>query len=106
MQRLLTSHFPLLALDILNIHFKKEIMSDSTLTQSIEEKVIELLDRIRPNIQMDGGDVEFVSYEDGVVKVQLHGACVGCHLAQVTLYMGIQEMLQRELPEVKQVIAV
>lgn len=71
-----------------------------------EEKVIELLDRIRPNIQMDGGDVEFVSYENGVVNVRFQGACVGCHLSQVTLYMGIQEMFQRELPEVKQVVAV
>jgi Fe-S cluster biogenesis protein NfuA len=73
----------------------------------MKEKVQEAINRIRPNLQADGGDVELVDVtEDGVVKVKLLGACHGCPMAQMTLKQGIQKFLQKEVPEVKEVISV
>ena len=61
------------------------------------------LNKIRPSLQADGGDVEFVDYEDGVVKVRLQGACSGCPMSQMTLKNGIERMLKQEIPEIKSV---
>ncbi len=72
----------------------------------MQEKVKEVLDRIRPALQRDGGDVELVEIKDGVVSVRLKGACGGCPMSQMTLKMGIERELKRLVPEVKQVIAV
>jgi len=73
----------------------------------MKAKVQEAIDRIRPNLQADGGDVELVDVtEDGVVKVKLLGACHGCPMSQMTLKMGIQKFLQKEVPEVKEVVSV
>lgn len=71
-----------------------------------KEKVNEVLDKIRPSLKADGGDVELVDVEDGVVKVRLTGACGGCPMSQMTLKMGIERLLKQELPEIKEVIAV
>ena len=74
---------------------------------SMREKVQEAINRIRPNLQADGGDVALVDVtDDGVVQVQLQGACRGCPMSQMTLKMGIQKFLQKEIPEVKDVVAV
>lgn len=63
--------------------------------------ILELLDtRIRPTVQEDGGDVKFVAFEDGVVKLKLQGACTSCPSSVVTLKNGIQNMLQFYIPEV------
>ena len=71
------------------------------------EKVQKALDAIRPNLQADGGDVDLIDVtEDGVVKVKLVGACQGCPMSQMTLKKGIQEFLQREIPEVREVVSV
>ena len=69
----------------------------------IEKKIIELLDKIRPYLNNDGGDVEFVKYEDGIVFVKLTGACAGCGYADITLSETVEEMLVSEIPEVIEV---
>lgn len=72
--------------------------------ESIYEKVQSTLDTIRPSLQADGGDVELLGVEeDGTVKVRLHGACRGCPMAAMTLQMGIERILKKEVPEVKAV---
>ncbi len=71
-----------------------------------EEQVKKLLDAIRPGIQMDGGDVEFVEIKDDVVYVRLVGACGGCPMAQLTLKEGIERFIRNQLPEIKSVEAV
>jgi len=65
-----------------------------------ENRIKEVLDRIRPQLQADGGNIEFVKYEDGLVFVRLQGACVGCSYVNVTLYDGIESILLAELPGV------
>ena len=72
----------------------------------MREKVESILDEIRPQLQADGGDVELVSVEDGVVKVKFLGGCVGCPLSAITLKAGIERYLKEKLPEVKEVLAV
>lgn len=72
----------------------------------LEEKVQRLLNAIRPGIQMDGGDVEFVEIKDDVVYVRLIGACGGCPMAQLTLKEGIERFIQRELPQIRAVESV
>jgi len=73
----------------------------------MREKVEQALNKVRPALQADGGDVELVEVgEDGVVKVRLRGACGGCPMSQLTLKMGIERILKKEVPEVKSVEAV
>lgn len=69
-------------------------------------QVQQVIDKIRPSLQADGGDVELVEVEDGVVRVQLQGACAGCPMSQMTLKNGIEKMLKKELPEVQSVESV
>jgi len=69
----------------------------------MKEKILKCLEKIRPMLQADGGDVEFVEEIDGVVKVRLQGACAGCPMSQMTLRNGIERMLKEEIPEVKAV---
>jgi Fe-S cluster biogenesis protein NfuA len=65
------------------------------------------IDRIRPSLQADGGDVELIDVDDdGVVKVKLMGACHGCPMAQMTLKNGIEKSLKQEIPAVKSVVSV
>jgi len=72
----------------------------------MKEKVEEALNKIRPSLVADGGNVELVDVEDGVVKVKLTGACAGCPMSQMTLKMGIERFLKKEIPEVKEVVGV
>jgi Fe-S cluster biogenesis protein NfuA len=73
----------------------------------MREKVEKALERIRPSLQADGGNVELVDVtEDGIVKVQLTGACRGCPMSQMTLKMGIEKALKQAIPEIKEVQAV
>ena len=73
----------------------------------LEEQVKSALENVRPSLQADGGDVEFVSVtEDGVVSVRLTGACGSCPMAQMTLKMGIENYLKKEIPEVSSVVGV
>jgi Fe-S cluster biogenesis protein NfuA len=72
----------------------------------MREKVEEILEKIRPSLQADGGDVELMDVTDeGVVKVQLTGACGSCPFSTMTLKHGIEMRLKEALPEVKEVVA-
>jgi len=73
----------------------------------MEEKVIKALDSVRPGLQADGGDLEFVKIdENNVVYVRLTGACGGCPMSQLTLKQGIERILKMQVPEVRSVEAV
>ena len=78
-------------------------MSDAT---SKEERVKAVLEEIRPYIQMDGGDIEFVSLDGNIVNVRLRGACSGCPGARMTLKMGVEQRLREVIPEIEAVEAV
>lgn len=70
----------------------------------MRKKVEEVLDRVRPQLQAHGGDVELVDVTDnGVVKVKLTGACAGCPMSTMTLAMGVERTLKQEIPEVERV---
>ncbi len=76
-------------------------------TTIMREKVLAALDRVRPTLQRDGGDVVLVDVTaEGVVKVKLTGACKGCPMSQMTLKEGIEKFIQAEVPEIKAVEAV
>jgi Fe-S cluster biogenesis protein NfuA len=71
------------------------------------KKLVELaLEKIRPMLQRDGGDIELVEVNDGVVKVRLTGACKGCPMSQMTLKQGVEKLLLKEVPGLKEVQAV
>ena len=73
----------------------------------MREKVEKALEKIRPSLQADGGDVELVDVtDDGIVKVRLTGACRGCPMSQMSLKMGIEKALKDSIPEVKEVQSV
>ncbi len=73
----------------------------------MKDKVEKALAKVRPALQADGGDVELVDVsQDGIVKVRLKGACGGCPMSQLTLKMGIERILKKEVPEVTAVEAV
>ncbi|MCX6642070.1 MAG: NifU family protein [Candidatus Bathyarchaeota archaeon] len=61
------------------------------------------LDEVRPHLQMDGGDVEFVEYKDGIVKVKLKGHCAGCPMSQMTIKWGVEQYLKKKIPAIKAV---
>jgi Fe-S cluster biogenesis protein NfuA len=69
----------------------------------MRENVEKALDKIRPALRADGGDIELVDVVDGVVKVRLTGACGGCPMSQMTLKMGVEKVLKQQVPEVKSV---
>ncbi len=84
-------------------------MADDTAAPepTLRDRVTEVLDRIRPYLQRDGGDLEFVELtEDNVVRVKLQGACRGCPMSQMTLSRGVEAALKEEVPEVASVEAV
>ena len=73
----------------------------------LEEQVKSALENVRPSLQADGGDVELVSVaDDGTVSVKLTGACGHCPMSQMTLKMGIEKYLQKEVPQVTAVVGV
>ena len=71
----------------------------------MREKVEAALNRVRPALRADGGDVELVDVKDGVVSVRLTGGCGGCPMAMITLKNGIERIVREEVPEVKEVVA-
>ena len=73
----------------------------------MKEEVQKAIEKVRPGLQADGGDVELVDVtDDGVVKVKLTGACHGCPMAQMTLKMGIEKIVKQQVPSVKEVVSV
>ena len=69
----------------------------------MRENIQKALEKIRPSLQADGGDIELIDVKDGVVKVRLTGACGGCPMSQMTLKMGVERVLKEQVPEVKSV---
>ncbi|MBI4437639.1 NifU family protein [Candidatus Uhrbacteria bacterium] len=78
------------------------------MSETIEQQIEQVLERVRPALRLDGGGIELLKYdaESGAVHVKMQGACVGCPMAQITLKMGVEAALQEAIPEVKEVIAV
>ena len=74
-------------------------------TVTTKEKVEETLEKIRPSLQADGGDVELIDVSNGTVKVRLTGSCGHCPMSTMTLKMGIESILKERIPEVKEVVA-
>jgi Fe-S cluster biogenesis protein NfuA len=73
----------------------------------MKEQVQKALDTVRPSLQADGGDVELVDVSaDGIVKVKLTGACHGCPMSQMTFKMGIENIIKKQVPEIKEVLSV
>ena len=72
----------------------------------MRDKVEAVLAQIRPALQADGGDVELVAVNEGMVKLKLKGACAGCPMSTMTLKNGIERVLKQQIPEIKEVIAV
>jgi len=72
----------------------------------MKEKIEQALSEIRPHLQADGGDVELVEVENGIVKVKLTGACGGCPMSQMTLKRGIEVHIKKSIPEVVSVESV
>ena len=73
---------------------------------SIKERVRKALERVRPYLQSDGGDIEFIDVTDDMtVKVKLTGACHGCPYSMQTLKAGVEQAIMKEVPEIKRVIA-
>lgn len=69
-----------------------------------ELRIIELIDKMRPFLISDGGNIDFVKYENNIVYVRLSGACKDCAMIDFTLKDGIEEMITNEIPEVKEVV--
>jgi Fe-S cluster biogenesis protein NfuA len=75
--------------------------ADTTAADSVQKRVASVLERIRPAVQSDGGDLELVDVtDDGIVQIRLHGECVGCPSSSMTLHMGIERNLRERVPEV------
>ena len=72
----------------------------------MKEKVEVALEKIRPSLRADGGDVELVDVQDGIVTVRLTGACGSCPMSTMTLRMGVERVIKQEVPEIKELVAV
>jgi Fe-S cluster biogenesis protein NfuA len=72
----------------------------------MKEKVEEVIQELRPYLQADGGNIELIDVTDGIVKVKLTGACVGCPMSKMTLQWGVERVLKQKIPEVIRVEAV
>ncbi|KIL41248.1 nitrogen fixation protein NifU [Gordoniibacillus kamchatkensis] len=81
-------------------------MTEQTKNESMYDEVLEVLDKLRPFLQRDGGDVELVDVEDGVVKLKLMGACGSCPSSTITLKAGIERALIEEVEGIEEVVQV
>ena len=71
----------------------------------VEKKIVSVIDQIRPAVQQDGGDIIFISYDDGIVNVQMQGACSGCPSSTATLKMALETRIREAVPEVQEVVS-
>ena len=87
---------------------KKKDAKKIKVQESIADKIKKIVEQIRPSLQMDGGDVQFVDFEEksGLLKVELMGHCAHCPMSSITLKQGIEAEIMRSVPEVKEVRAV
>jgi Fe-S cluster biogenesis protein NfuA len=76
------------------------------MSETVETRVKAALAEIKPQIQADGGDIDLVAIENGIVKVKLRGACVGCPMSALTLKQGVERVIKQRVPEIKSVEAV
>jgi Fe-S cluster biogenesis protein NfuA len=76
------------------------------MSDSVQKRIEAALAEIKPQIQADGGDIDLVAIENGIVKVRLRGACVGCPMSALTLKQGVERIIKSKVPEVKSVEAV
>lgn len=81
-------------------------MTEQVQDQELNERIERVIERIRPAIQADGGDVQFIELDEGIVKLRLMGACVGCPMSTMTLQAGIERMIRQEVPDIKGVMSV
>ena len=70
----------------------------------VEEKIIDILDKLRPFLINDGGNIEFVKYEDNIVYIRMMGACANCLMLDYTLKEGVESAIMSEIPEVEGVV--
>ena len=88
---------------IIDKNFNKNNSEDY---KDIEKKIINILEtKVKPAVANDGGDIKFLNYKDGVVKVKLQGSCSGCPSSTITLKRGVQNLLKHYIPDIKQVEA-
>ena len=71
-----------------------------------ENKIIDIINSLRPYLINDGGDVDFIKYEDGIVYIKVKGACANCEMIDVTIKDGIEAAIKEEVPSVKEVISI
>lgn len=76
------------------------------MSEPIEERIKKALEQVKPQLQADGGDIEYMGFDDGLVKVKLKGACSGCPMSAMTLQWGVENFLKKQIPEVKKVEAI
>ena len=76
------------------------------MSETIDDRVKKALEQVKPQLQADGGDIEYVGFDNGLVKVRLKGACSGCPMSAMTLQWGVEKFLKKQIPEVKKVEAV
>lgn len=72
--------------------------------QENEQKIIEIIEHLRPFLMNDGGNVEFVKYENDIVYIKMMGACANCHMLDLTLKEGIEAAIKSEVPSVKEIV--
>lgn len=73
---------------------------------NVEEKIKDMIEQIRPYLNMDGGDIEYLKYEDNIVYIKLLGTCTDCLMQDNTINEGLLSMFQEEIPEIKRIINV
>ena len=76
------------------------------MVETVTEQVQKTLEELRPKLQADGGDIELLGVEQGIVKVKLKGACAGCPMSAMTLQWGVENFLKKKIPEIAKVEAV
>jgi Fe-S cluster biogenesis protein NfuA len=76
------------------------------MSETLENRVKKALEEVRPQLQADGGDLEYVGLDNGTVKVKLKGACSGCPMSTMTIQWGVENFLKKRVPEVKKVEAI
>ena len=81
-------------------------MKVKLMSETLEKRVKKALEEVRPQLQADGGDLEYAGLDNGIVKVKLKGACSGCPMSTMTIQWGVENFLKKRVPEVKKVEAI
>ena len=85
---------------------QKNWSGEPIMSDSIEARIKKALEEVRPQLQADGGDIEYLGFENGIVKVKLRGSCSGCPMSAMTLQWGVENYLKKQISEVNKVEAV